>query len=451
MSSRDVSGGDVSGGDVSGKDEVERTPAKPQDVANLYSRVELDGVYHTFTATREQARARLRERTRAQSTEGNEEATAEVEAVAEVAAAPAREFTALSVTPEPIPAASAVVIAHPVFASVDGAAEKPAMEEPAKPVVRPGPSLYVMGDAPLSAPAPGSAEAQSAGDRRGGDRRNQRGESEVSRWFALKEKHRSVSPEPGGEEGQVPVLAMCSLAGGVGKTSIVASLSSVLAGRGERVLLVDASRYGLLSLYFGARDLRGDSVRSFSRGEGATPVRVLNVDPDAMVDERGRRDWLAEATAQEGESLQRVLIDVPTGRESLLAGLRDVSLTVLVPVEPNLTSVVSLQRLRGFFRGHAESAMRAVQPYFVLNKFDPALALHGEVREMLREQLGERLLPFAMRRSRVVSEALAEGMTAVDYAPHAAVVEDFAQLASWVRSVAEPAMVALPSLRWSER
>jgi cellulose biosynthesis protein BcsQ len=121
---------------------------------------------------------------------------------------------------------------------------------------------------------------------------------------------------------------------------------------------------------------------------------------------------------------------------------------VVVPVEPNLTSVLSLQRISAFFRGRRENAL---QPYFLLNKYDPAVALHAEVRDMLRQQWGDRLLPFAIRRSRAVNEALTEGMTTVDYAPHAPIVEDFAQLASWTRSLAEPAMVAMPVVRWSER
>ena len=57
-------------------------------------------------------------------------------------------------------------------------------------------------------------------------------------------------------------------------------------------------------------------------------------------------------------------------------------------------------------------------PYYVLNQFDPSLPLHLDVREVLREQLGDRLLPFALRRAPAVSEALAEGMTVMDYAPN---------------------------------
>jgi cellulose biosynthesis protein BcsQ len=39
-------------------------------------------------------------------------------------------------------------------------------------------------------------------------------------------------------------MAVFSLAGGVGKTSLVATLGRALSARGERVLLVDTAAYG---------------------------------------------------------------------------------------------------------------------------------------------------------------------------------------------------------------
>jgi cellulose biosynthesis protein BcsQ len=92
-----------------------------------------------------------------------------------------------------------------------------------------------------------------------------------------------------------------------------------------------------------------------------------------------------------------------------------------------------------------------VTPYYVLNQFDPSLPLHLDVREVLREQLGDRLLPFALRRAPAVSEALAEGMTVMDYAPNSTVAEDFGSLAGWVKSLAAPAGSGYRGVRWSER
>ena len=50
-----------------------------------------------------------------------------------------------------------------------------------------------------------------------------------------------------------------------------------------------------------------------------------------------------------------------------------------------------------------------------------------------------------------VSEALAEGMTVVDYAPNSTAAEDYGNLAGWVKSVAAPASTGYRGVRWSEK
>jgi cellulose biosynthesis protein BcsQ len=125
--------------------------------------------------------------------------------------------------------------------------------------------------------------------------------------------------------------------------------------------------------------------------------------------------------------------------------------TILVPVAPDMNSVISLQTLEKFFSGVNDGDGRPLQPYYVLNQFDTSLPLHLDVREVMRRQLGDRLLPFVIRRAPAVSEALAEGMTVVDYAPDAPVAEDYLNLATWLRTVAAPATAGFRNVRWSER
>ena len=50
-----------------------------------------------------------------------------------------------------------------------------------------------------------------------------------------------------------------------------------------------------------------------------------------------------------------------------------------------------------------------------------------------------------------MSEALAEGMTVVDYAPGSTLAEDFNTLAGWVKSLSAPATTNYRGVRWSER
>ena len=93
---------------------------------------------------------------------------------------------------------------------------------------------------------------------------------------------------------------------------------------------------------------------------------------------------------------------------------------------------------------------KPVHPRYLLNGFDASQPLHLDVREVLRQQLGDRLLPFVIRRSPAVSEALAEGMTVMDYAPETAVAGDVLNLASWLRTLAAPAP-GFRKARWSEQ
>jgi cellulose biosynthesis protein BcsQ len=124
---------------------------------------------------------------------------------------------------------------------------------------------------------------------------------------------------------------------------------------------------------------------------------------------------------------------------------------VLVPMAPDMNSVISLQAVERLFRGITDSEGRSLLPFYVLNQFDASLPLHLDVREVFRLQLGDRLLPFAIRRSQAVSEALAEGMTVLDYAPDSPVSHDYLDVALWLRSVSPPATAETRSVQWGER
>ena len=100
----------------------------------------------------------------------------------------------------------------------------------------------------------------------------------AARWFALKGV---FEPGQGAGEGasrpreaRQPVLAVFSLAGGTGKTSLVATLGRTLSANGERVLLADTAAQGLLPYYFGASELRPGAVRTFSPPPGSDDASI---------------------------------------------------------------------------------------------------------------------------------------------------------------------------------
>jgi cellulose synthase operon protein YhjQ len=280
-------------------------------------------------------------------------------------------------------------------------------------------------------------------------------EQDASRWFVLKsvlggatvpQETSSAAPA-----ASVPVLEVFSLAGGVGKTSLVATLGRALSARGERVLLVEATPFGSLQYFFGACDCRPGVLRTFRPPSSSTdaPIRLATIDPDAP--EAGSQGLIAAEIEGWSRGASRVIVDAATRSTATARGLSRMSPVILVPLFPDVNSVLTANSIDSFFQRQVGARSSQSDVYYILNQFDPSLPLHVEVRKVLRERLGERLLPFTLQRTPAISEALAEGMTIMDYAPDSAVASDFTNLAKWVESVMAPADMNSRGARWSER
>lgn len=282
----------------------------------------------------------------------------------------------------------------------------------------------------------------------------------AARWYALKgiidtggQETRGETVHPRTHDARTPLTAVFSISGGVGKTSMVATLGRALSSLGEHVLLADTTQHGLLPFYFGASELRPGTVRTFPPrpGTNQAPVTMATYDVAAKTGDALSEEWLSAELARTAGDVQRVLLDVSSASPWVLRHLARLNTVILIPVSPDMNSVISLGAVERFFSGVTDADGHAVHPLYVLNGFDAALPLHLDVREVMRQKLGDRLLPFVIRRSPAVSEALAEGMTVMDYAPESAVAGDYMHLASWLRSQSSPAESGLKNVRWSER
>ena len=280
----------------------------------------------------------------------------------------------------------------------------------------------------------------------------------ASRWYALRGVFDPATPEmeptqARTRDGSTPILAIFSLAGGVGKTSLTASVGRALSAMGERVLLADITPHGLLPFYFGASELRPGIVRNFSPPPGSAdaPIALVTYDIAGRAAAETAEEALARDLTESSKGLERVIVDLSSAASWSMRRLAALNATVLVPIAPDMNSVITLGAIDRFFAGMVDAAGRPVQPRFLLAQFETSLPLHLDVREVLRQQLGERLLPFVIHRSPAVGEALAEGMTVIDYAPETAATADYRNLANWVRSLAPPAFAGARNARWSEQ
>jgi cellulose synthase operon protein YhjQ len=407
----------------------------PEDIATLYSRANVQGSkYWDFSASRKEVRGQFRHRLVREE--------AERAGAAQPAAAPPRPLREQGQSPR-----SQV----PPF-------EPPARSGPTR-IGEAGPQAAMREMPDSRAAAPPSLAAP----RRETPPLSR--EQAPNRWFAMHSVFppAEVAVEPPAApqmspQQRPPMVAVFSLAGGVGKTCLVATLGRALSALGEHVLLADTAACGLLPFYFGSREFKLGVVRTFSSpaspthgAESDAPVSVLSLEAEHYPGDGGEHDALLGQLVRDGRGVSRVLVDIATASREVISRLLLLRPTVLVPILPDMSSLASLGALEAFLTAAAGRAGGAVATLYLLNQFDASLPLHQDVRQVLQQQLGDRLLPFVLRRSPAVSEALAEGMTVIDYAPSSAAAEDYWNLAGWLRSFAAPAMVGYGGVRWSER
>jgi cellulose synthase operon protein YhjQ len=412
------------------------------DVASLYSWANLHGVkYRDFSASRQEARAQSQYRlveVEPVAADEPQPGTAVIPAPARILEQPTRleppagqgrwqEFAEPlrpAVPPEPGgvgPAISALIpVRNALSKLLPVAPLAPSPEESGPEASTPAWTDRGVGR--------GSDRGADLGDDRGVDRRGM--------------AYRPLTPEP--------VVAIFSVAGGAGKTSLTANLARALSARGEPVLAVETSAFGTLPFYFGARDLRPGAVRTFASNVGDVPIQLLSLDTEQQGKDRPAH-WLQRELYRASREASRILIDVSGGFHGIIEEVLQLNPAVVIPVLPERSAVATLQAVDAAFRTRQEHQGEPVQPYFLLNQFDPTLPLHQDVRQMLARTFGDRLLPLVVHRSPLVGEALAEGLTVLDYAPTAPSVEDIQRLAGWIRGLAPAGATSFRGVRWSER
>ena len=277
----------------------------------------------------------------------------------------------------------------------------------------------------------------------------------ATRWYALRSifapVQASADPSSIPAFDRPPIVVVFSLAGGVGKTCLVATLGRVLSALGEHALLAETAACGILPFYFGSRELRPGVVRTFfppgAFGEDCdAPVQMLNLQGDGSPGESSQHDPSLTELLRDGRGASRIVVDVATANRKWMSRMLSLRPILLVPILPDMSSVACLGSLQALDAG-SDNGEKAL---YLLNQFDASSPLHRDVRAILQQQLGDRLLPFVLRRSSLVCEALAEGMTVIDYAPGSEVAADYRDLAGWLRSLSAPAMAGSGG-RWSER
>ena len=226
----------------------------------------------------------------------------------------------------------------------------------------------------------------------------------------------------------------------MGVTTIAATLGHCLAKAGDHVAIAESETSLVLPFHFGASgDQEGQRLQFIlpwlpaydSRCKRDRKSRIKIVRQPATSTEQ---DNLMLARVREVAELStRFVFDASRlCLEDVLAA-STTSQRVLIAIVPDFACTLSVLALEERLNAKLANSQQTVRPSYVFNKFDHEMALHRDIEALLKSHLGNRLLPVILRRSDSVSEALAKGMTVVDYCANEGISQDFQQLAEWAR------------------
>ncbi len=219
------------------------------------------------------------------------------------------------------------------------------------------------------------------------------------------------------------MVSFSGSSGGVGVTTIMATLARQFSRSGQRCGLVDGAPDSLVPLFFGVQKIADHQGRFAALNSVLTPTIRL-IGPDAFpnltdVHQGGEAALLDNLGRRFSSELDYLLLDQARARHDLSNGL---NVFVALPDVGSVLSVRTLINKRHWPKQRGKTVC-------VLNRFDPAVALHQELLAWYRDHFDH---VFPVHHSFLIPEALAEGSSVLDWAPNSVVAEDFTRLSDYL-------------------
>jgi MinD-like ATPase involved in chromosome partitioning or flagellar assembly len=231
-------------------------------------------------------------------------------------------------------------------------------------------------------------------------------------------------------------LSVFAASGGAGATTVSASVARLFSRWQQRTVIIDGRQESVLPFYFGSRS--GSHLgRSFVALQDASdaPVHILTRDIWDLEHKSADTlscEWLERGLSKSRGEFDCAVIDVwPNLPVSTFDQFCAPGLAVIIAV-PDLNSILGVRKIAKYLeeRGLVSS------PLYVVNKFDERQPLHVEMLQWFERQFPQNPV-VTLRRTDEASEALAEGLTVIDYAPQSGIAEDYSKLTDVIRHVWE--------------
>ncbi|MBV4453846.1 MULTISPECIES: cellulose biosynthesis protein BcsQ [Pseudomonas] len=252
----------------------------------------------------------------------------------------------------------------------------------------------------------------------------------------------------GGGATRAKVVALVSVNGGVGRSSLVTALSSGMQRQGESVLALDLDPQNALCHHLGLdSSVPGIGCASLQntqwaqcRQAGFAGAQVIPFgDTDTQQQEtlqgwlKREPDWLAQQLAglRLGEH-QTVIIDTPAGNNVYFHQALNLADGVLVIARADAASLATLDQLDSLLAPYLERE-RAPAVQFVINHLDENNAIQLDMVEAFKQRLGT--VPLQVHGDTAISEAQACAADPLDVRTVSLAVDDIHDLSRVVKAL----------------
>jgi cellulose synthase operon protein YhjQ len=250
----------------------------------------------------------------------------------------------------------------------------------------------------------------------------------------------------------MPLVCLTSPKGGVGRTTLAATLGVALHRLGRQVVAVDLDRQNALRLNFELpEELPGiadeiDSGRDWSELAVETPAGIALI-PFGAVSAAQALHVSAHAAQNQGWLGRRlqplleqrdlvVVADMPAGPTAFNLEIDPLADLHLLPLLADAMSLALLPKLQHGDLVFAAGEQKPILGY-VLNQVDPRRQLCRDVLALSRDVLGEALYGM-VHQDEGVAEAAACQLTVLDYAPDSVASQEIRAIARRVHSTLAP-------------
>lgn len=242
------------------------------------------------------------------------------------------------------------------------------------------------------------------------------------------------------------VISIANQKGGVGKTTTAVNLSGCLAGRGERVLLIDLDGQGNATSHLGVEVPESEEVTSFALLANSepdieklavpvaenlllVPGHIALAEVDIKLFSQINRDTrLARALRSVSDSVDFVIIDCPPSLGMATVNALSASTDVVICVQTNVFAYEAVRRLLAIIKVIKKELAPNLAIHALATLHRPTVNLNKSVLEKVTQNFPEQTLHTTISQTAALTEAAAAGLTIIDYANGSRGHQDYEKL-----------------------